>query len=50
LVGGISPDQYQCQDYPNQCKNDHSCACVQRDVCAVCNESAGGVVQECQIG
>jgi len=51
LVGGIGGDQYQCDAFPAECAQAHSCGCIASAACQSCTpEAAGGITQSCQVG
>jgi hypothetical protein len=51
LTGGINGDQYQCLAFPDNCQQDHSCACIATQVCQTCSVGiAGGIRQDCEVG
>jgi len=51
LVGGVGGDQYQCDAFPAECAQAHSCGCIALAACQSCSPgAAGGIVQSCQVG
>jgi hypothetical protein len=40
---------FMCEDFPLQCRNDHSCACLEPFGCPECTESPGTVTRKCML-